>query len=98
MKELCEELLVVRLYAFGSTVKGTFRPESSDVDLLVEMLPREPLLEGRALLRLWDELEVLFGRKVDLLTTRSLKNPYLIKEIMSTRQLIYDRTSEKISV
>ena len=33
-------------------------------------------------------LEV-FGRKVDLLTRRSLRNPYFVDSVEKTRQLLY---------
>ena len=34
-------------------------------------------------------LEELFGRKVDLLTRRSLRNPYFIDSVEKTLQLLY---------
>lgn len=34
-------------------------------------------------------LEELFGREIDLLTDRSLRNPYFISSVEKTRQLLY---------
>jgi len=92
---LCKAHKVKELYAFGSVVNGNFTNES-DIDLLVEIDEPDPLERGQLLLALWDQLENYFNRKVDLLTSNSLKNPYLKKSINSTRKLVYDGSKEKI--
>ena len=79
-------------------VSGSFKPTSSDIDLIVELAPMPPLEKGEKLLSLWDELEKLYNREVDLLTDKPIRNPYLKKAIEETKQLIYDRESEEISV
>jgi len=53
---------------FGSTARGTATPES-DIDLLVDMEPRRSQLD---LVALWQELEDLLARKVDLVTDGGL--------------------------
>ncbi len=95
---LCKKYKVERVYAFGSVVSGSFKPTSSDIDLIVELAPMPPLEKGEKLLSLWDELEKLYNREVDLLTDKPIRNPYLKKAIEETKQLIYDRESEEISV
>jgi len=56
------------LTLFGSAVKGTFDPERSDVDFLVEFeWHPDPLERGRRWLELWEELKDVFGRDIDLL-------------------------------
>ncbi|MEX1097950.1 MAG: hypothetical protein WED34_18045 [Planctomycetales bacterium] len=35
------------------------------------------------------ELEELFGRDVDLVTVRSLRNPYFIESVNRSRQVLY---------
>ena len=37
------------------------------------------------------KLEQLFERKVDLLTNKKIRNPYLMKEIENSKLLLYDR-------
>ena len=37
-----------------------------------------------------EALEQLFGRRVDLLTERSVRNPYFREVIEATRQLVYE--------
>ena len=97
LTELCQRFGVVRLYAFGSVVTDHFNPERSDLDLLVELEEMPPLVRGEKLIGLWEALEDLFARKVDLLTDQPIKNPYLRANLDKTKQLIYDRKSGKIS-
>ena len=95
---LCKKYKVQRVYAFGSVVSGGFDKESSDIDLIVELAPMAPLEKGEKLLSLWNDLERLFNREVDLFTDKPIQNPYLKKSIEATKQLIYESQSEKISV
>ncbi|NBI42598.1 nucleotidyltransferase [[Haemophilus] felis] len=53
---------------FGSVLNGS-DTESSDLDLLVEPMPKTTMFD---LCGLKDELETLLGIKVDILTPRSL--------------------------
>ncbi|GAB3176465.1 hypothetical protein GCM10027291_38370 [Telluribacter humicola] len=57
-----------------------------------------PVENGETLLKLWEALENLFQRKVDLLTEQPIKNEYLRENINRTKRLIYDRRSEKILI
>lgn len=87
---------VSRLYAFGSSVHGPFGPDS-DVDVLVEVdAPDEEA--GRMLINVWNGLEQLFQRPVDLLTESSLRNPYLRAEVERSKQLIYDGAKRQVLV
>lgn len=95
--DLCKRCQVAYIYAFGSSVRSDFRPDS-DVDVLVDVKPKDELEAGGALLDLWDGLETFFQRPVDLLTQRSLRNPYLIAEIERTKKLIYDGTRQEVLV
>ena len=87
---------VSRLYAFGSSLRGPFGPHS-DVDVLVEVdAPDEEA--GRMLINVWNGLEKIFQRPVDLLTENSLRNPYLRAEVERTKQLIYDGSKRQVLV
>jgi len=68
---------------FGSVVRGETTMES-DVDLLVEFKGRKSLLD---LVRLKTRLEELLGRKVDVLTYKSI-NPRLKKRILNEQKVI----------
>jgi hypothetical protein len=94
---LCKNHKVKYLYAFGSSVTDSFNPDS-DIDLLVEIDSEDPIEKGEKLLSLWDMFESFFNRRVDLLTDSSIKNPFLRKNITSTKVLIYDGPGQKILV
>lgn len=93
---LCRLHKVANIYAFGSSITNHFDPASSDIDLVVKLNIEDPTDRGEALLSLWDKLEYLFGRKVDLLTEDGIKNPYLKSSIDRTKKLIYDGEGEKV--
>lgn len=69
--EIKEKFHVKRIGLFGSYVRHE-ENEESDIDVLVEF--DEPTLHN--FMALIDYLEDIFGRKVDLVTKKSL-NPYL---------------------
>lgn len=95
---LCKNHKVRYLYAFGSSTTDQFNDIRSDIDLLVEIDDPDPVERGEKLLSLWDTFELFFDRKVDLLTDSSVRNPYLRKNIDSTKVLIYDGKGSKILV
>jgi len=90
---LCNKYNVTKLFVFGSIVKGNFNPKTSDIDLIVELEDLPPSEKGEKIMNLWTELELLFSRKVDLLSNLNIKNPYLKKEIENSKYLLYDRAS-----
>lgn len=96
-RHLCETHEVAQLHAFGSSVHGAFNG-SSDVDLVVDLKTKDPLRFGELMLDLWDKLEAFFGRKVDLLTLRSVKNPVMREEIERTKVLVYDGSQAQVLV
>ena len=81
---LCRRRRIRRLSLFGSTLKGTNRPDS-DVDLLVEFEPEAaPSLLTMAAIEL--ELSPLLGgRKVDLRTAGDLSR-YFRDEVVRTAE------------
>jgi hypothetical protein len=86
------------LYAFGSSVSEKFDSSRSDIDLLIEIDEPDPIKRGVKLISIWDSLENLFNRKVDLLTDSRIRNPYLRKSIDATKVLIYDGKKSKILI
>jgi predicted nucleotidyltransferase len=97
LRELCRHFRVGQLYLFGSATSGHFQPERSDLDFLVSLEQRPSGDYADDYLGLAAALEKLFGRPVDLLTERSIRNPYLRETILRTRQLLYDGRDEKIA-
>lgn len=98
LQTICELHHVETLYAFGSSINHQFNDESSDIDLLVTIDIEDPVERGEKLMSLWEKLEKLFNKKVDLLTPSSLKNPVLKNSIDKTKILIYDRSGQKVFV
>ena len=96
--DLCRSHKVDKIYAFGSSITDHFDPNKSDIDIVVKVDIKDPIDRGETLLSLWDKLEALFKRKVDLLTEDSIRNPYLKANINRTKKLIYDREVEKVFV
>ncbi|MGE0773236.1 MAG: nucleotidyltransferase family protein [Cyclobacteriaceae bacterium] len=95
---LCRQHRVSKIYAFGSSITDHFDPVKSDIDVIVDLDIEDPIEYGETLLLLWDNLEIFFERKVDLLTEDSIHNPYLRKSIEATKKLIYDGQGEKVFV
>jgi len=95
---LCKTYNVKNLYAFGSSITDNFNEDQSDIDLLIEIDNEDPIERGENLMNIWDQLEYFFQRKVDLLTSSSIKNPVLKKKIDSTKILIYEGKEQKISI
>lgn len=95
---LCEKHKVKALYAFGSSVRDDFDPETSDIDLIAEIDGEDPIERGENIMSLWDAFEAFFHRKVDLITNISIRNPFLKKSIEATKILIYDGTRKKILI
>ncbi len=97
LKELCQRFHVERLYLFGSAADGRFQPSRSDLDFLVALEEQPPGEYADNYLDLARALEALFQRPVDLVTEKSLRNPYLRETVLTARQLLYDRRHEKVA-
>ena len=85
--DFCRRWRVSELSLFGSVLRDDFGPDS-DVDVLVSF-------EAGAPWSLWDlsqmrtELEEIFGRGVDLVEKKGLRNPFLRQAVLTTRQVVY---------
>jgi uncharacterized protein len=86
---LCRRFHVARLEVFGSAAEGTFDPQRSDLDFLVEFRPLEPGPLADAYFGLLSELQRLFDRKVDLVTPKAIRNPHFLKSVNATRKELY---------
>ena len=85
---LCKEFKVRRLDLFGSAANEKFS-DASDLDFVVSFTDEEQREYSRCYFSLADALEKLFQRHVDLVTERSIRNPYFREEIEQTRQPVY---------
>jgi uncharacterized protein len=90
LKDLCAKHRVERLDLFGSAARDDFDPESSDLDFLVEFEPMSPREHADSFFGLLEDLERLFGRRIDLLEPEPIENPYLRASIESSRRVLYE--------
>ncbi len=95
LQEACRRFRVETLYIFGSGADGRFRPEQSDLDFLVTLQPQAPADYADNYLGLAQALEELFGRRVDLVTESSIRNPYFRRSVFAARQLLYDGRNQE---
>lgn len=87
---LCRKYGVRQLELFGSAAcDDGFDPTRSDLDFLVEFRKMEEMGPADQYFGLLDELKELFGREIDLVTASSMRNPYFIKAVNATRQVLY---------
>ena len=78
------------LFAFGSIINDNFNADS-DVDLVVDIEDSDPLEYSDNYFGLKSQLEILLKREIDLLENKSIKNPYLKREIDRTKVLVYGK-------
>ncbi len=87
VRHFCQKWKVAELSLFGSVLRDDFRPDS-DVDVLISFTQdaRWSLFDW---LDMIDELRVVFGRDVDLLSSRALRNPYRRQQILSACEVLF---------
>lgn len=85
--QFCQKWKITEFALFGSVLRDDFRSDS-DVDVLVTFAPEVPwtLFD---LVDMRDELTRRFGREVDVVSSRALKNPFRRKRILETRRVIH---------
>ncbi len=86
---LCQRFGVRRLEVFGSAASGSFDPERSDVDFLLDFGAEYDRMLFSRYFGLKEALEKLLGRNVDLVMLGALANPYFIESVNRTRKLVY---------
>jgi predicted nucleotidyltransferase len=80
---------VKSLFAFGSVCTSKFNDES-DIDLLITFKPMEYGDYADTYFEIAEKFENLFHRPVDLITEKSLSNPYFIESLNQTKTLLYE--------
>jgi len=89
LAEFCQRNHIRKLAFFGSVLRDDFGSQS-DIDVLVEFEGGKT--PGFGFVHVADELERIFGRKVDLLTFKGVemsRNPIRRKAILDTAQVYY---------
>ncbi len=89
LPEICRRHHVLRLDLFGSAVRDDFEPERSDIDVLV-VLERGPHIDAyHRFFGLSEDLERLFGRKVDVVEDGAIRNPYVLPRVEADRLQVF---------
>ncbi len=85
--DFCRRWKVDEFSVFGSAIRNDFDADS-DVDVLVTLSP-----QAQWSLYEWvdmrEELQKIFARPVDLVSTKGLRNPFRRKSILGSRRVIY---------
>jgi hypothetical protein len=87
--ELCGRYRVKRLEIFGSAASGDFDANDSDIDLFYEFDQNDVADIADRCFEFQNQLETLLGCKVDLVSSRHVKNPYFLEEANRHRQTLY---------
>ena len=85
--DFCLKWKISEMALFGSVLSDEFHPDS-DVDVLVSFTDDD----GWGLfdfVDMIDELQAIFGRKVDLVEKDSLRNPFRRQAILAGNEVIY---------
>lgn len=87
IEEFCRKWSISELSLFGSVLSDSFRPDS-DIDILVSFQSDAEwsLFE---FVDMTDELEAIFGRKVDLVEKEAMRNPFRKRAILAAHEVIY---------
>ena len=89
LPRLCVRYHVCRLELFGSAAGERFDPARSDLDFLVEFRGVPPGEHADCYFGLLEALESLFGRRIDLVETKAIDNPYFLAGIGPEREVLY---------
>jgi hypothetical protein len=85
--EFCRKWKISEFALFGSVLRDDFRPDS-DVDVLINFAEDANWsLYDR--IDMADELKEIFGRDVDLVTKKGLRNPFRRHSILTTKKVLY---------
>jgi predicted nucleotidyltransferase len=86
---ICKTHNVISIALFGSAAKGSMN-ENSDIDFLVQFSDEIDVLDyADNYFSILEKLENLMGKRIDLVSRKSIKNPILKEEIDRSKVEIY---------
>ena len=85
---LCKKYKVAKLWVFGSILTPRFN-DQSDIDFSVVFHYDQIQDLFITFFDFIEELQLVLGRKVDLVDETAIKNPYFRSELNNTKRLIY---------
>jgi predicted nucleotidyltransferase len=87
IEAFCHKWKIKEFALFGSVLREDFRPDS-DVDVLVTFEP-DGGFTFENFMEIQEEIEGIFGRKVDLVEKGHIRNPFRRYEILTTKEVVY---------
>jgi predicted nucleotidyltransferase len=91
---LCRKYGIKRLDVFGSAATGTFDPDSSDIDFIVDLGEYDDSVAERYL-DLIAALTDVLGYRVEMITEPSIRNPYFRAAVDEQRVTVYEASNGK---
>ncbi len=89
IEQVCRQHSVRRLELFGSAAVGSDDAATSDLDFLVEFKPMPRGSYADSYFGLLESLERILERRVDLVVSSAIRNPYFRQSVESTKKLLY---------
>jgi predicted nucleotidyltransferase len=89
VRQLCQRHRVRRLELFGSGTSDRFDAAVSDLDFIVEFEALSPADRADAYFGLLAALQDVFQRKIDLVESAAIDNPYFKQSVAKERTVLY---------
>lgn len=89
IRDLCRKHGIRKLDLFGSAATGSFDPESSDLDFIVDLGEYTAGTDFRYI-DLIADLEAILGHTIQMITEPSIKNDYFREAVDRQRVNLYD--------
>lgn len=86
--DICQKHRVKTLAVFGSVLTDRFH-DDSDIDFVVDFTDVDECDYADNYLEMQDSLRKLFGREIDLLEDKAIRNSILRETINNSKQVIY---------
>ena len=86
--DICQKHRVKTLAVFGSVLTDRFH-DDSDIDFVVDFTDVDECDYADNYLEMQDSLRNLFGREIDLLEDKAIRNSILRETINNSKQVIY---------
>ena len=86
--DICQKYKVKTLAVFGSVLTDRFR-DDSDIDFVVDFTYVDERDYADNYLEMQESLQNLFGREIDLLENKAIRNSILLQTINDSKQVIY---------
>jgi uncharacterized protein len=87
LESFCKKWGITEFAVFGSVLRDDFRTDS-DIDVLITFQENAEI-SLFDIVKIKHELESFFGRDVDVVEKKAIKNPYRRKNIFSNMEVLY---------